>query len=58
MAGLTLENRQWLKQVAYAGQRAGTVDALGVISRDKLGGKTELGSAQSSWTTLIKNLTR
>jgi outer membrane protein len=48
VAGLTLENRQWLKQVAYAGQRAGTVDALGVIQAETswANAKTELESAQ------------
>ncbi len=46
----TLKNRQWLKQVAYAGQRAGTVDALGVIQAETSWGnaKTALESAQKA----------
>lgn len=50
VAELTLENRQWLKQVAYAGQRAGTVDALGVIQAETswASAKTDLESAQKA----------
>jgi outer membrane protein TolC len=50
VAEITLKNKQWLKQMAYAGQRAGTVDALGIVMAETnwAGAKTSLESAQKA----------
>ena len=46
----TLKNRQWLKQVVYAGKRVGTVDALTVIQAETnwAGARTSLEAAQKA----------
>ncbi|OPZ72220.1 MAG: outer membrane channel protein [Firmicutes bacterium ADurb.Bin456] len=50
VAESTLKNRQWLKQVVYAGQRVGTVDILTVIQAETswTGAKTSLEAARKA----------